>query len=82
MAKVKSKKGATPVDEKFGFPLKRTNYMIISAGVALLIIGYIFMAIPDDPDAFLTRTLAPVILVISFLVVIPVGLLYREKKKA
>ena len=84
MAKVKEK---TKEKEKkqhqeagFKFPLTRINFMIILLGVIILIIGYIFMAIPDNPDAFLTRTLAPIILVIGYLIVIPIGLFYREKK--
>jgi len=66
--------------EKFHFPLGRTNFMILALGVLVLVVGFIFMAIPNHPDAFLTRTLAPVLLVFSFLVIIPFGLLYKEKK--
>ncbi len=65
--------------EKFQFPLGRTNYRILALGVLIIILGYVFMSIPDDPDAFLTRTLAPVLLVFSFVVVIPYGLLYKDK---
>lgn len=79
MAKVKEKKPAQK--QHFRFPLTRTNFMIIGFGVLLLVIGYIFMAIPDDPDAFLTRTLSPIILVFAYLIVIPIGLFYREKKE-
>jgi hypothetical protein len=82
MAKVKRQARAgksKAKTEKFHFPLGRTNYWILSLGVLLLAFGYVFMAIPDDPDAFLTRTLAPILLVFSFLVVIPYGLLYKEK---
>ncbi len=66
--------------EKFQFPLGRTNYLILAAGVLIIILGYIFMALPDDPDAFLTRTLAPVLLVFSFVIVIPYGLLHKDKE--
>lgn len=66
-------------EEKFQFPLGKTNFLILLLGVFILVIGFVFMALPDDPDAFLTRTLAPILLVFSFLVVIPVGLLYKEK---
>ncbi|RMG66486.1 MAG: hypothetical protein D6715_06820 [Calditrichaeota bacterium] len=67
---------------RFQFPLGRTNYFILGLGIFLLVLGYIFMAIPDDPDAFLTRTLSPIILVFAYLVVIPIGLLYREKDRS
>lgn len=79
MAKVKQKKIETK--KLFGFPLTRTNFLILIAGVIILIVGYICMAIPSDPDAFLTRTLSPILLVIGYLVIIPIGLFYREKKQ-
>lgn len=83
MAKIKSSSRAArggSSGEKFQFPLRRTNYLILLAGVAMLAAGFIFMAIPDDPDAFMTLTLAPILLVVSFLVVIPLGILYRPKE--
>lgn len=76
MPKVKKKH----IEEKYHFPLGKTNYGILILGVLTLIIGYIFMAIPDHPDDFLTRTLSPVLLVIGYLVIIPLGIIYRDKK--
>ncbi len=81
MAKVKEKKKRAKERTSFRFPLTRTNFLILAFGVIILAIGYIFMAIPDDPDAFLTRTLSPIILVIGYLVIIPIGLFYRDKKQ-
>ncbi len=78
MAKIKEKKKAK--EEKFRFPLTRKNYYIILLGILVIIVGYIFMGIPDNPDAFLSRTLAPILLVFAYLIIIPVGLFYREKK--
>ncbi|GAB4182449.1 MAG: hypothetical protein Kow00108_19340 [Calditrichia bacterium] len=63
----------------FSLPLKRENYLILLAGVVLIAIGYILMGLPDDPDAFLTKSLSPLILVISYTVIIPIGILYRKK---
>lgn len=63
----------------FEFPLQKTNFLIIGFGILVLIIGYVCMAIPDHPDDFLTRTLAPVLLIFSLLVIIPTGLLYKGK---
>ncbi len=79
MAKIKEKKKREGERAPIRFPLTRINFMILAFGVILLAVGYIFMAIPDDPDAFLTRTLSPIILVIGYLVVIPIGLFYRDK---
>ncbi len=74
MARVKTRK-----QNKFHFPLKKVNFLIMGVGVFILILGYILMSIPHNPDDFLTRTLSPILLVIAYLIVIPVGLLYREK---
>ncbi len=76
MAKIKKTKKET----LFKFPLTKTNFLIISIGIIVLIVGYICMAIPDDPDAFLTRTLSPILLIFAYLIIIPIGLFYREKK--
>jgi hypothetical protein len=78
MAKIKEKKKEKEVH--FHFPLTRTNFYIILFGILVLIAGYVFMALPDDPDAFMTRTLAPILLVFAYLIIIPIGLFYREKK--
>ena len=79
MAKIKEKKKQPEIH--FRFPLTRSNFYIILLGIAMLVTGYILMAMPEDPDAFLTRTLAPVLLVIAYLIIIPIGLFYREKKE-
>ena len=75
MTKVKKQTG-----EKYHFPLGKMNYTILLIGILVLIIGYIFMSIPDNPDDFLTRTLSPIILFIGYLIIIPIGLLYKPKK--
>lgn len=75
MAKHKSKK-MTGAD-KFNFPLKKTNFIILGVGAAIVVLGYVIMAFPSNPDAFLTRTLSPIVLVFAYLVVIPIGILYR-----
>ena len=77
MARIKEKKIGD--NGKFNFPLTKTNFLILGLGIVLLIVGYVLMAIPDDPDAFMTRTLSPIILVFSFLIVIPIGIFYKEK---
>ena len=79
MARAKEKKKQD--ETHFRFPLTRTNLYIILFGAMIIVVGYIFMALPEDPDAFMTRTLAPILLVFAYLIVIPIGLFYREKKE-
>ena len=81
IARVESKKIKAVEERKkqFNLPLERTNYIILTVGVALLILGYILMGSADHPDAFISRTLSPIILVITYTVVIPAGVFYRKK---
>lgn len=65
----------------FQFPFNQTNYIILTIGLLMLVAGYIFMAAVEHPDDAMSRTVAPVIIMISMVVVIPYGILYREKKK-
>ncbi len=81
MAKAKEKVKKESFKPRFHFPLNRTNLYILLLGIVVLAVGYIFMLIPDDPDAFLTRTLSPIILVIGYLIIIPIGLFYRGKQQ-
>ncbi len=76
MAKVKKKQ----TGEKYHFPLGKTNYTILVIGIIVLILGYIFMAIADHPDDFLTRTLSPIFLFIAYLIIIPIGIFYKRKR--
>ena len=61
-------------------PFGRTNLMILLAAMAMLVLGFIFMAQPPV-DSFLSLTAAPIILLIAFLLVIPYAIMYGHKKK-
>jgi len=72
---VKSKGPDAP---RFSVPFTRKNYMILGAGVAMLILGYFFMSQPPH-DGFMSLTLAPLMLTAAYCIVIPWGILAREK---
>jgi hypothetical protein len=82
MAKVqKRRKGSRKQQELPEAELpQRTNYMIIIAGVVVVIIGFLVMSAGDDVSA-LSVTIAPMILFIGFCVIIPLGIIYRKKDK-
>jgi len=62
----------------WGLPFDSANYLWLSAGLLMIILGYV--ALSQGPaDSFLSRTLAPVLLVIGYCVLIPIGLLSRKK---
>ena len=63
-----------------GWAFGKKNYLIFSIGLALVIIGYIFMA-NGEANSFQSLTLAPIMLFLGYIVVIPVSLVYRDKSK-
>jgi hypothetical protein len=78
MAKpIKSKR---PQRKEITFPLDKSNIMIICVGILLLIIGYIFLA-ENSVDGFLPTTVAPILLVLGYCVVIPYGIIRKPKQK-
>ncbi|MFA6618670.1 MAG: hypothetical protein WCT23_06355 [Candidatus Neomarinimicrobiota bacterium] len=58
--------------------LTKTNLYIFLAAIAVLIIGYIVMAIGDTYDA-LSLYVSPIILTIGYVVVLPMSILYKSK---
>jgi hypothetical protein len=77
MAKVvKGKKAKTA--EVLHISLTNKNYMIIGLGILLIIIGYVFMA-ENSVDGFLPTVVAPILLVLGYIVVVPFGILYKDK---
>jgi uncharacterized membrane protein YdjX (TVP38/TMEM64 family) len=80
MAKVvKSKKAKAA--EVLHISLTNKNYMIIGLGILLIIIGYVFMA-ENSVDGFLPTVVAPILLVLGYIVVVPFGILYKDKSVA
>ncbi|HET7152670.1 MAG TPA: DUF3098 domain-containing protein [Candidatus Kapabacteria bacterium] len=72
----------------WSFPLERQNWLILAGGLIIIIIGFALMAtaITDDPAKHqqvwnnpLAISVAPVLLLIGFLVVIPYGLFWHKK---
>jgi membrane protein YdbS with pleckstrin-like domain len=59
--------------------LEAINYQIILAGVAVIIAGYVALSAKpwDNPIAL---TVAPVLLVLGYCVIVPIGIIYRKKK--
>lgn len=58
--------------------LTNKNYMIIGIGIVLIVIGYILMA-ANSVDGFLPTVVAPILLVAGYCVLIPLGILYKDK---
>lgn len=74
LQKLKSKKGKK--EEHLHLSLNATNYGIIGLGMAVIILGYILMASDRTVDGFMATVLSPILLVIGYCVIVPVGVLY------
>lgn len=60
--------------------LTKKNILLIAIGIVLLIIGFICLA-SGPADNPVSLTVAPLILVLAYLVVIPLGILFGGKKQ-
>lgn len=60
--------------------LEKTNYQIILGGVAVIIAGYLALSAKpwDNPMAM---NVAPILLVLGYCVIVPIGILYKSKKQ-
>ncbi len=73
MAKVAAKK--KKIEEEF---IGKKNIYLFLIGLVTIAIGFIIMAQPPV-NGFLSRTLAPIILVIAYLIIIPLSITLKKK---
>lgn len=79
MAKVVKNKKSKQT-EKFHLSLTNKNYMIIGLGILVIIIGYVLMS-ENSVDGFMPTVVAPILLVLGYIVIVPFGLLFNDKSK-
>ena len=71
----KSQKRKTAVHT---LPLTKRNYQILGGALVCIAAGY--FALGQEPwDGFLPLIVAPVLLVLGYCVLVPFGILYRQK---
>ena len=58
-------------------PLARQNFLIIGVGLLVILAGYLAM-MEGSVEGFLPLVVAPVLLVLGYCVIIPLGILYRK----
>ncbi|MBD30961.1 MAG: hypothetical protein CMG44_01995 [Candidatus Marinimicrobia bacterium] len=63
-----------------GWAFGKVNYILFGSGLMLVIFGYFFMA-KGAVDSFQSITIAPIMLFLGYIVVIPVALVYRDKRR-
>ena len=74
----KSKTAETPA---FDWPFGKKNYIIFGIALAILVVGYICLGYGDDPNHPLTLTVAPILLVLGYLL-IPFAIMAKGKPDA
>jgi hypothetical protein len=62
------------------FPLEKINFIIIGAGILMIIIGYILMS-ENSVNGFMPTVVSPLLLVFGYCVVIPYGILKKTPSK-
>ncbi|MFQ5825106.1 MAG: hypothetical protein ACE5JB_13715 [bacterium] len=75
---VKRRKAGRKYKAKSDLPFTKRNYQLFSVAIALLILGYIALA-QGPADSFWSLTVAPVLLVIGYCVLIPWAIIYSGK---
>ena len=58
--------------------LSKINFILFGIGLTLIILGYILMG-KGEVYSFQSLTLAPIMLFIGYIIVIPASLIYRDK---
>ena len=78
MARVTPKSAAKRKTVSVSLPFTKRNYQILGIGLLIIIAGYI--ALGQQPwDGTMPLVVAPILLVLGYCVVIPFGILFREK---
>ena len=63
----------------FQLPFTRINYLGLGLGILFIVIGYICLSQPPV-DGFISVTLAPILLVLGYCVIIPIAIFLKEPK--
>ncbi len=57
----------------------QANYLIFLAGIVIIILANIIMAL-GTTNSFQALTLAPIMLIIGYLIIIPLAIVYKTRK--
>jgi membrane protein CcdC involved in cytochrome C biogenesis len=78
MAKaVRKKEGKRKAFKDDHLPLAKENFVIIGVGLIVILAGYIAM-LEGSVEGFLPLVLAPILLILGYCVIVPLGILYRK----
>jgi hypothetical protein len=80
----RSKSGRKPAIDpvkQFQMPFEKENIVWIIAGVATITLGYVIMRF-SDPMGFMALSVAPIILLLGYCVVLPWGIMHGARQYA
>ncbi|MBN1633467.1 MAG: hypothetical protein JW917_04800 [Ignavibacteria bacterium] len=80
MAKLKTQYKKKKKIEVFQLSLGTFNYLVIGIGIIFIIIGYVLLS-ENSVDGFMPTVAAPILLVLGYCVIIPLGILLNFSKK-
>jgi hypothetical protein len=60
-------------------PLGRENFMILGTGLGVILAGYLAM-LTGGVEGFLPLVVSPILLMLGYCVIIPLGILYRKRE--
>jgi uncharacterized membrane protein HdeD (DUF308 family) len=80
MAKIDKPRQTKKTRREDVLPFERENYLILVAGIVVIVLGYLALS-QKTVEGFLPLTVAPILLVIGYCVIIPVGIMYRKKSR-
>ncbi len=63
-----------------GWAFGKKNYLLFAVGLVSIAAGYIIMA-AGEVNSFQSLTLAPVMLFVGYLVIIPLALVWKDKNR-
>ena len=61
------------------WPFNKTNYVIFGIGVLSIVIGYLTISF-NAVDSIQSTRVGPVILFIGYCIIIPISIMYNQKK--
>ena len=59
-------------------PFTRRNWILFAVGISVIVVGYVLLSIPPA-DGFWSLTMAPILLVAGYCVIIPLAILVKDR---
>lgn len=76
----RARRTSRTVNRRSAMVFSKTNYALLGACVAAIIVGYALMRIENEVDGFVSLYVSPIILMVGYIGVI-VAILYRPKRQ-